>query len=198
MAAIATSLLFAAAALAEDEGVHGHGGGETAGVLPTTAQAIVPMLVSIGVFLVVFVILAVKVWPPIVKGLKDRENKIRSEIESAEQAQKQAREALAQYERNLAQARAEAQRMLDDAKTQQAAIAAELRAKSETELNAMREKAKRDIDQAKRAAVAEIHQHATDLAMNIAAKILQREIGPQDQRRLVTESLEELQSAGRA
>ena len=199
---IASTFPFAMAcsALAADAGEHaGHGehAGQPAGVLPTIEQGIVPMIVSIGVFAVVFAILAVKVWPPIVKGLKAREDKIRSEIESAEMAQQQAKAALEQYEKNLAMARAEAQKMLDDAKSQQLAIGAELKAKAEAELNGMREKAKRDIDQAKRAAVAEIHEKVTDLAMNIAGKILQREISAQDQKRLVSESLAELQGVGR-
>jgi F-type H+-transporting ATPase subunit b len=155
------------------------------------------MLVAIGVFVVVFGVLSIKVWPTIVKGLKDREMKIRNSIEEAESAQKQAKAALAQYEANLAAARAEAQKMLDDAKTQQTAIANELKAKADVELSAMRDKAKRDIDAAKAAAIAEIHAHATNLATSMAAKILKREINPGDQARMIQESLQEM-GAGRA
>jgi F-type H+-transporting ATPase subunit b len=168
------------------------------GVVPKPGEGITPMIVAIGVFLVVFGILSVKVFPMITKGLKDREAKIRNSIEEAEQAQRQAKAALAQYEQNLAAARAEAQKMLDDAKVQQQAIAAELKAKSDAELAGLRDKAKRDIDAAKSAAIAEIHSYATGMATSIAAKILKREINAQDQQRLVQESLRELQTAGRA
>lgn len=181
-------------ALAADDHAHP----APAGVVPTGPQGIVPMLVAIGVFFVVFAVLSAKVWPTIVKGLKDREMKIRSSIEEAEAAQKQAKAALAQYEQNLAAARAEAQKMLDDAKTQQQAIAAELKAKSDIELASLRDKAKRDIDAAKSAAIAEIHSYATSMATSIAAKILKREITPQDQQKLIQESLREMQTAGRA
>lgn len=180
-------------AAGHDAADHGHG--DHAGVLPTVKQGIVPMIVTLVVFGLVVAILAVTAWPKIVAGLKDRENKIRSEIEAAEMAQKQARQALADYEANLAKARAEAQKMLDDAKSQQQAIAADLKAKAEVELTGMREKAKRDIEAAKRAALSEIYDQAGGLATAMATKILKREINGGDQQRLMQESLTELQGA---
>ena len=170
----------------------GHEAMPKAGVVPTVTEGITPMLVAIGVFLVVFAILSLKVWPTIVKGLKDREMKIRNSIEEAEMAQQQARQALEQYERNLASARAEAQKMLDDAKTQQQAITADLKQRADGELAQMRDKAKRDIEAAKAAAIAEIHSHATSLATTMASKILKREINAGDQQRMIQESLQEM------
>jgi hypothetical protein len=67
-----------------------------------------PAVTTIVVFLIAFGILYVKVWPMITKGLDDRQNKILEEIESAEEARAQAKEALAEYERELAGARDEA------------------------------------------------------------------------------------------
>ena len=170
---------------------------ETAGVLPTIEQGIVPMLVAIGVFIVVFVILAKAVWPKILGGLQDRENKIREEIEAAEMARQQAKDALEQYQQSLAQARAEAQKMIETTKAQQAALAAELRAKADAELNQMRERAMRDIEAAKRAAVSEIYAHSTNLATAVASKILRRSVTAEDTQRLVEESLQRLQTAGK-
>jgi F-type H+-transporting ATPase subunit b len=182
---------------ADAHGSDAHGGSQlpTAGVLPKTEEGIVPMVVTLVVFGLVFAVLATTAWPKIVKGLKDREDKIRSEIEAAEMAQKQAKAALQEYEKNLAQARAEAQRMLEETKSQQQALAAELKAKADVELNAMREKAKRDIDTAKRAAIDEIYTTAANAATSMAAKILKREIGAHDQQRLIQESMGELQTA---
>lgn len=168
---------------------------ESVGALPTVKQGLATGITGIVVFLLVLAILATKVWPTITTALDQRAAKIKEEIEAAELAQQQAREALQQYEKSLAQARAEAQKMLDDAKAQQQAIAADLKAKSDAELNAMRERAKRDIDSAKRAALAEIYAETSSLAASIAGKILQKEIRPQDQQRLVDESLAEFQAA---
>ncbi|HYE02420.1 MAG TPA: F0F1 ATP synthase subunit B [Phycisphaerales bacterium] len=169
----------------------------TSGVIPDLAQ-VTSAVTALLVFLVVLGILWVAVWPKIVKGLKDREEKIRTEIEAAEMAQQQARAALQQYEKNLADARAEAQRMLEQTKAQQQAIAADLRQKADAELAQLRDRARRDIESAKRAALAEIYEQAATLATDVAAKILRREIGPGDQARLVRESLGELESVGRS
>ena len=189
LAALATSAL--ALAAGDD---HGH---EVVGAIPNVKQGLWTGLTALIVFALTAAFLLTAVWPKISKALQDREDKIRNSIEEAELAQEQAKQALEQYERNLAQARAEAQKMLDDAKVQQQAISAELKLKAESELNAMREKAKRDIEVAKRAAVAEVQQHATELATHMAAKILRREISSQDQGRLMSESLAELQGVGR-
>lgn len=171
-----------------------HGAHEKAGVVPTAAQGIVPAIVALIVFSVVLGVLATQVWPKILGGLKDRENKIRDEIESAEMARKQAKEALEQYQQSLAQARSEAQKEIDRARAQAQAISAELKAKADIELSAMREKAMRDIDSAKRAAVAEIYTQSAQLAGAMASKILRRQVTAEDQQRLIEESLGQLEA----
>jgi F-type H+-transporting ATPase subunit b len=204
LAAPLAVLAFNALAHAQEHGSEiahaatGHEGHEIVGAIPDPKQGLYTGLTALAVFLIVLIVLSLKVWPTISKALDERASKIRNSIEEAEQAQRQAKAALAQYEQNLAAARAEAQKMLDDAKVQQQAIAAELKAKSDAELAGLRDKAKRDIDAAKSAAIAEIHSYATGMATSIAAKILKREINAQDQQRLVQESLRELQTAGRA
>lgn len=198
MSTAASAMLLSAAAFAADpvEAVHAAAAehGEKAGVLPTVSQGIMPMIMTILVFVVVLVILSIAVWPKINAGLKEREEKIRSEIAAAEMARSQAKDALEQYSKSLADARAEAQKMIDSTKAAQSALAAELRAKADVELSALRDRAMKDIDAARKAAVAEIYNQTATLASNVAAKILKREINAGDQHRLVEESLGEMQS----
>jgi F-type H+-transporting ATPase subunit b len=168
---------------------------EPVGALPTAKQGIASAVTALVVFAIVFAVLAVKVWPVIGRGLDERADKIKSEIAAAEAARKQAKDALEQYERSLADARAEAQRMLEKTKLQQQALAEELRAKSEVELTAMKERARKDIEAAKRAAIGEIYTHAANAATGMASKILQREVSPRDQQRLIDEAVVELARA---
>lgn len=171
-----------------------HASHENVGAIPTVKQGMITGITALLVFALVFAVLAVKVWPTITKALDERANKIKSEIESAELARKQAKEALEQYQQSLSQARAEAQKMLDQAKAQQAAVAAVERAKMETELTELKARATRDIESAKRAALNEIYSEASSLATAVAGKILRREIRPDDQRALVEESLGHLKT----
>lgn len=189
IAGLAPAVLATCAWAAEES--HGH---EELGAIPSVNQGLITGLTSLIVFFIVFAVLAVKVWPTISRALDERNNKIKSEIEQAEAARAQAREALEEYERSLSQARAEAQKMLDETKAQQAKLAAELKAKADAELGQMRERAMRDIDAAKRAALSEIYAEAATLATAVAGKVLGREISGADQTRLVEESLRELRT----
>lgn len=184
-AAFTSATVFALPALAAG------GDGPKAGVMPTVEQGVVPALVGLLVFGVVFAVLAAKVWPPILKGLKDRENKIREEIESAEMARQQAKDALEQYQQSLSSARAEAQKEIEKARAQATAIAADLKAKADVELSAMRERAMRDIEAAKRAAVAEIYNESANLASMMASKILKRSVNAEDQTALLRETVDQ-------
>jgi len=158
------------------------------------AVELVPYVSTLIVFGVVFFVLTKYVWPVVSKALATREQKIRGDIEQAERSRKQAEAALAQYQEALSEARAEAGRIMEQAKADHQKMAAQLRAKTESELNTLRENATRDIEGAKRAAVSEIYGQMAMVSSAIASKILQRELNPDDQRRLVEESLSEVEA----
>ena len=173
---------------------HGDGYGEPSPIAGVK-EGLITGISALVVFLIVFFVLYIAVWPKIASGLDERASKIREEIASAEAARKQAKMALDEYEKNLADARAEANKMLEETKARQSELAAELKAKADTELGQMRERAMRDIDAAKKAALNEIYGESVTLATAMAGKILGRELTASDQGRLVEESLAELASA---
>lgn len=187
------ALALPAMAFAADPAAAGHA---EAPANPMSFQA-APFISALVVFGVAVFVLGKYVWPKILGGLRDREHKIASEIESAEKARKQAADALAQYEKNLADARAEAASMLEQTRADQQRLASELKAKADAELAAMRDAATRDIETAKREAIGELYAQAATLASEIAAKVLKREINAGDHKRLIEESLGELEAAGR-
>jgi len=154
-----------------------------------------PLITTIVVFVIAFLILKSKVWPRITAGLDERDNKIRGEIKAAEDAREQANAALREYEESLAAARKEASEMIAKAKASAKAAADELRQRNEDDLAEMKQRASKEIDAAKHAAINEIHAEAATLATQVAGKILQREINADDQQRLVEESLRELSHA---
>lgn len=183
-----------AAAAAGDHAAHpavGH-----AGVLDIGNW--LPGVTALIVFLIAFIFLAIFVWPKITKALDEREQKIRSEIESAEKAREKANAALAEYERNLASAREEASRMISQAKTDAKAAADELRSRNQAEMVEMKTRATREIESAKQAAISAIYNEAASLGVSIASKILQREVNEGDQARMIDDSLQELTQAGRS
>lgn len=156
---------------------------------------LLPAITAFVVFGVAFAILATKVWPTISKALDERNAKIVGEIKAAEEARAAAKAAQAEFERSLANAREEAANMIKQARADAQRIADELKAKNEQELAERVSRANADIESARKAAVAELQAQSAALAVEVASKILRREVNDQDNARLVQESLQELASS---
>jgi F-type H+-transporting ATPase subunit b len=156
---------------------------------------LLPYITTIVVAGLSFFVLVKFVWPRIMQGLDDREQKILGEIESAEKAREEAEKAKADFQSALADARREAAEMVSQARADAKAAGDELKARNEAELGEMKRKAREEIESARADAVASIHAEGTMLATQIAGKILQREISGGDQQRLLEESLRELRAA---
>jgi len=192
----AAAIAFAFAAMSSLAQAAPEGGAEKSGVIPTVQQGVPTAIVSILVFGIVVLVFSTAVWPKITAALDERAAKIRSEINAAEHAREQAKRSLEEYERALAEARAESQRIIDETKAKQADLAAELRSKADRELTEMRDKARRDIEAAKKAAITELYSESVNIAATMASRVLEREVSAEDHRKLLDESIEQLEPAG--
>lgn len=186
------------------------GGVPAFGLMSTTAQAwaagggekghdvvevnIGMLIWQIILFVVFFSVLAKFVWPPILKGLKGREEKMRSDLASAENAAKEATATLDQYKQQLAEAQQEARRVVDEARQTASKVEANLIAEAEAKAAEVRQRNVAEIEAAKEQALSEIYAQTAELSTQIASKILKREISAQDQAQLVSDSLAELTS----
>lgn len=128
------------------------------------------------VFLIVFAILALKVWKPITEALKSRDGFIRDSLQSAEAAKEEMKQLTAENEYLLKEARIERDHMLKDA----AKIAAEIKeaAKEETSKisTKMIEDAKAVIEIEKKAALTDVKNLVAALSIDIAEKVLRKSL----------------------
>ncbi len=150
---------------------------------------LLPFITTIVVFTIVMGALSIYVWPKIQKGLDERNEKILHEIASAEAARVAASAKQKEFEQKLSEALEQSAVMIREAKAEAVRLGEEIRAKNEAELTARARRAGEEIENARRTAVAELESHAATLAISIAGRILQREINPSDQKRMVEESL---------
>lgn len=157
------------------------------------AGTIYQAIAAATVFLVVFLVLKTKAWGPILKGLQDRENKIKTDLENAERANADAQSNLKAYQAQLNDAAAEAKRIIDQARLDAAKLGAQLRDQTQSEITAMRQQVTRDIQAAKDQAVKQLVDEVGVLSTQIASQILKRQINPADQAQLVRESIEQYQ-----
>ncbi|MFM9957496.1 MAG: F0F1 ATP synthase subunit B [Phycisphaerales bacterium] len=150
---------------------------------------------AIVVFLIVFAVLAKVAWPKILGGLEEREKKIREEIFAAEESRKRASEMQASHAKELSAAKTEAARLIEQTRAEATRAVADLRVKAEAEIAQMREQALASIEAAKKAAVQDIYNEAAGMATAGASKILERELNPADQARLIENTLTEFREA---
>ena len=68
--------------------------------------------------------------------------------------------------------------------------------RAQQEAEEIKEPATKDIEAASKQAVAEIYEKAAELATTVAAKIIQKEQKPEDQRELDNRSLDQLHAVG--
>ena len=148
-------------------------------------------------FFIVFFVLKAKAWGPILKGLTDREAKIRNDLQAAEAARTEAHSALSSYKKQIADADAQVREKLASAQKDADQIAARLKVDAQKDIDEMKSRATKELDEAKRTAIAEVHAHAAQLSTSVASKILKRQINEADHADLIRSSLEELQGATR-
>jgi len=160
---------------------------------PQTWWAAVWVLI---IFVVLLAVLYPTAWKNVLAGLKAREDRIRKDIADAEAARGRAEATLKEYNAQLATAENRVRDMLAKATADGEAIAANLRTRAQQEAEETKERAMRDIDAARDQAVAQIHEQAAVLATSVAEKILRRNLNPDDQRDLVAQSLNQLQTVG--
>jgi F-type H+-transporting ATPase subunit b len=143
-------------------------------------------------FAIVLFVLGKFAWGPIMSSLKEREDSITEALESAAHAKAEMASLKAANEALLQEARLERDKMLRDAQTVATNLLNEAKDKALKEGNQLLENARRGIETEKNAALAEVKNHAVNIALEVAEKILKRELKDNDaQKALVSEYLKE-------
>ena len=122
---------------------------------------------------------------PINEILKKRQEMADAQIKDAQQAKSDAEQIKAEYEQNMAQAREKANDILAIAQKTADAQSEEMLRSAAAEAAAIREKAQNDIEQERRKAVSQIRTEIGGIAMDIAEKVIEREVNEEDHRKLI-------------
>ncbi len=128
------------------------------------------------VFLIVFAILALKVWKPITEALKARNGFINDSLQAAEAAKEEMKQLKADNEYLLKEARIERDNMLKEA-TKKANEIKEAAKEETAKISAkMIEEAKTVIETEKKAALADVQNLVATLSLDIAEKVLRNKL----------------------
>jgi len=147
---------------------------------------------TLVVFLLVVVVLGKFAWGPILAGLKQREDFIHDALAKAKHDRDEAAAQLKLYEQKLADARAAASALVEEGRRDADAVRIAIETKAKEDAEQTLQRAKREIGIAKETAVKELYTLSGRLATDIAAKIVQRELKPEDHEKLIRETLDQL------
>jgi F-type H+-transporting ATPase subunit b len=149
-------------------------------------------LYTLVVFGILMLVLSKAAWPKIKTGLEKREMTIRGAIDEARRDRAEAAEQLARARKELAETAARTQGMFEDARKEMESLKASRLEEAERDAAATRERASREAQAKKEADLKEVQQQAVELAVLIATKALRQQVSIDNQRKLLDESIAEL------
>ena len=145
------------------------------------------------IFLVTLFVLSKFAWGPIMSAMKEREDSITDALSAADKARADIEKLQATNEALLVEARAERDRILAEAQKNATAMMEDARVKATTEGTRLIEAARVSIQTEKNVALNEVKNYTATLALDIAEKILRKELSNSDeQRKLVNEYIKEV------
>lgn len=144
-------------------------------------------------FSVVFLILRRFAWGPVLKMLRERDESIEKALESAREAREGLSSLKTEQERMLQEAHAERDKLMAEARQIREQLITKAREDALQESARVFEQAKNQIESEKIAAIGEIRQQVASLAVDIAEKILKKELSDRNlQENLIKEQLSDL------
>ena len=132
---------------------------------------------------------------PVKKVIAERKAKADSQIADAQKLRTEAEAMKAEYEQNLQNARTEANQIVAAAQKTATARSEELLGEARAQAAALKQKAEADIAQERKKAVNEVKDEIGGLAMEIASKVVEREIREADHKDLIDEFIKNVGEA---
>ena len=131
---------------------------------------------------------------PITKALEARDDQAQKAIVEAEKARAEASQAKAEVESKLAEARAEAVKLLADARERAGAVERQIVDEAQAKSSRLVEAAQVAIHAERDKAITAIREEVVELSMAGAKAVLQRNVGSDDDRRMVSEMVGKLKA----
>jgi F-type H+-transporting ATPase subunit b len=145
------------------------------------------------IFLTLLFLLVKYAWKPILNAIKEREENIENALQTAEKAKKEIEELQAKNQDLLKEAREERDQILKAAKATKDKMISEAKNQAKVEGEKLIAQARNEINTQKNAALAEMKQMVASFSIEIAEKIMRKELGEKGkQEELVKTYLEDI------
>ena len=132
---------------------------------------------------------------PVKKVIAERKAKADSQIADAQKLRTEAEAIKAEYEQNMQNSRTDANQIVAAAQKTATARSEELLGEARAQAAALKQKAEADIAQERKKAVNEVKDEIGGMAMEIASKVVEREIREADHKDLIDEFIKNVGEA---
>ena len=127
---------------------------------------------------------------PVKEVIEKRKQLATKELDEARVSNEEAAKLKAEYEQNLADAKNEANEIIASANRTAVSKSEEIISNANKEAAAIRNKAEADIELERKAAVNGVKNEIGSMAVDIANKIIEREVNEEDHKKLIDEFIE--------
>jgi len=180
------TLLFAAAPALSAEG----------GQLPyfgDLGQAIAALLI----FALLLAVLGRYAWKPLLAQIRRREQAMADALERSQKREAEAEELLRRYRARMDTAEGEAHELVSRGRKEAAEVREQVLTAAREEAARSTAAAREEIVQAKEAALRELYSSAADLAVDLAERVIGKNLTAQDHARILEESLQQIRGSSR-
>jgi len=150
---------------------------------------------TVVVFVGLFCVLRRYAWKPLSEALHQREEHLEHTLLQTEKLRNESEQLLAEHRRLMAQADERVKSIFDKAQKEAQASGEEIIKSARAEAEAARDRAQREIVAARDQALAEIWSQTANIAVSVAGRVLSRQLGEDEHRRLLDLAINELPAA---
>jgi len=179
------------------DAAHGAEGGHGEPASPMEVQPGLAIW-TLAVFVGLLAVLGKYAWAPLIQALHHREEHLEHCLLQTEKARNDAEQLLAEHRKVMADADDKVRDLLHQAQRKAETRAADLLRQAQTDADAARDRAQREIATARDQALSEIWSRTADVAVTVAGRVLTKQLGDDDRRRLLDEAIRELPEAAPA
>jgi len=149
---------------------------------------------TIATFLILVGLLARFAWRPLLQALDARQQSIRQSLDDARTAKQELERLHGESAKLLAQARAEAAEIVSRSRSDADRFREDMKDKARAEAAGLLRNAERQIEMEATRAIQQIRQETIDISIDIASKVLQRNVSREDNERLIEETFKQLEA----
>ena len=147
---------------------------------------------TIITFLLLFFVLRKFAWKPLLNALNEREDFISNSLKDAEKAREELENINQESQDIITNARSEAQSILADGKSAAENIKQQTISDAKDQSAKIIEDAKKQIEAEKEKAMSEIKDEIVNISLNVAQKLISKNLSSEDNKKLIKDSLDQV------